>query len=230
MASRILSGICGGGTVTGYVLLVECCDTDSRSFAGGCAWGIWTLWVACVPLAAFIVDSWYAHARQEAVPWMSSWRLLCVAVALPNFTILLAAPFLVESPRFLAGCGQADKAWGVLSTMASWNGRSLPSGVAQSLLLVQEGGVKKGQGPGPAPQNQLEQGRQERQLQQAVGGGPSGSDDVEEPPPPPPTASLSTLFRTDLLFGVPMWCITCSVAYLWLATNVVYYVRVVCYC
>ena len=189
MITRVLSGFCSGGVVVGYCLLMECCDTESRSFAGGCAWGIWTLWVACVPLAAYIVDVSYAEAGQEAVLWMSSWRLLCVAVAVPNFTVVFATPFLVESPRFLLGSGQTDKAWAVLTTMARWNGLAMPSG-------------------GPESLNSDKPHTDET----------SGNDKPE-----PPVASLLTLFRTDRMFGVPMWCVTCSVAYLWLAVNVVYY-------
>ncbi|XP_057740952.1 organic cation/carnitine transporter 4-like [Arachis stenosperma] len=117
---RFLTGFSTGGVgLCAFVLATEPIGPAKRGIAGMSTFYFFSIGIAILSAIAYVFQTW---------------RELYIASSIPSILFLiLVVPFLSESPRWYLVRGRVTKAMKIMSTIASINGKHLPSGVLLAL-------------------------------------------------------------------------------------------------
>ena len=117
---RLLTGLSTGGLgLCAFVLATESVGPSKRGVAG---------------MSTFYFFSAGVILLSATASLFKSWRSLYVATSLPSiFFLLVALPFVSESPRWFLLHRKTTEATEILKSIARANGRELPGGVALAL-------------------------------------------------------------------------------------------------
>lgn len=120
MVLRFLTGFSTGGVgLTAFVLATEPIGPSKRGVAGMSTFYFFSAGIALLSGIAYV---------------FRSWRELFIVSSLPSLLFLLIAiPFISESPRWYLVRGKVDEAMKLMHSIAKTNGRHIPAGVTLAL-------------------------------------------------------------------------------------------------
>ncbi|KAG2385882.1 hypothetical protein C9374_003031 [Naegleria lovaniensis] len=119
VVARLLVGFGVGGSHAPFSLFTEFLPAKSRGFFLLVIEVFWTVGTMATSLLALLFLG-YPEIFGE---W--GWRYLVGVSSVPNFIMLLAVPFLPESPRFCVIKGNIEKAERIFKRVAWWNRKAM---------------------------------------------------------------------------------------------------------